>query len=260
MIALIDYGVGNLRSVAKALEHIGAPVQIVQQPHDLAGAEGIILPGVGAFGDAAATFRQAGFEQPLLAAVRAGTPLLGICVGLQLLFDTSEEMGRHRGLGIFPGIVTRFADGMTVTHHGARHLLKVPQIGWNQIHHDQTHPLLAGVPSGSYAYFVHSYYCAPADPQHVIATTDFGLDFASICGGRFGQGEVWGVQFHPEKSQATGLRILRNFVDWAQASGRRRMNSGRRGVSPQGRPAPTGPAPTQARFQSLGWACGGAQS
>ena len=152
MIALIDYGVGNLRSVAKALEHIGAPVQIVQQPHDLAGAEGIILPGVGAFGDAAATFRQAGFEQPLLAAVRAGTPLLGICVGLQLLFDTSEEMGRHRGLGIFPGIVTRFADGMTVTHNGARHLLKVPQIGWNQIHHDHTHPLLAGVPSGSYAY------------------------------------------------------------------------------------------------------------
>lgn len=219
MIALIDYGVGNLRSVAKALEHIGAAVQIVQQPHDLAGTTGIILPGVGAFGDAAATFRQAGFEQPLLAAVLAGTPLLGICVGMQLLFDLSEEMGRHRGLGIFPGLVTRFADGMTVGQNGGRQLLKVPQIGWNQIHHDQTHPLLAGVPSGSYAYFVHSYYCAPADPRLVVATTDYGIDFASICGGRFGQGQVWGVQFHPEKSQATGLAILRNFVDWVRASG-----------------------------------------
>jgi len=223
MIALIDYGVGNLRSVSKALEHINAPVQIVQRAGELTDAGhawgGIVLPGVGAFGDAAANFRRAGFEEPLLAAVHAGTPLLGICVGLQLLFDESEEMGRHRGLGIFAGTVSRFADGMTALQNGQLHRLKVPQIGWNQIHHASTHPLLAGVPSGSYAYFVHSYYCAPTDPAIIIATTDYGIDFASICGGRFGQGEVWGVQFHPEKSQATGLRILRNFVDLVQAGG-----------------------------------------
>lgn len=223
MIALIDYGVGNLRSVSKALEHINAPVQIVQRVGELTDAGhawgGIVLPGVGAFGDAAANFRRAGFEEPLLAAVHAGTPLLGICVGLQLLFDESEEMGRHRGLGIFAGTVSRFADGMTALQNGQLHRLKVPQIGWNQIHHASTHPLLAGVPSGSYAYFVHSYYCAPTDPGIIIATTDYGIDFASICGGRFGQGEVWGVQFHPEKSQATGLRILRNFVDLVQVRG-----------------------------------------
>ena len=221
MIALIDYGVGNLRRVAKALEHINAPVQVIQRGAELTGPremwDGIILPGVGAFGDAAANLRHAGFEEPLLAAVHAGAPLLGICVGLQLLFDESEEMGRHRGLGIFPGRVLRFADGMTAQQNGQPHRLKVPQIGWNQIHHTSTHPLLNGVPSSSYAYFVHSYYCAPAAPAVVIATTDYGIDFASICGGRFGQGEVWGVQFHPEKSQATGLRILRNFVELVQA-------------------------------------------
>ena len=224
MIALIDYGVGNLRSVAKALEHINAPVQVVQHAAELSGAQhrwgGIVLPGVGAFGDAAANFRHAGFEEPLLAAVQAGTPLLGICVGMQLLFNVSEEMGRHRGLGIFAGTVSRFADGMTIPQNGRPQRLKVPQIGWNQIHHASTHPLLAGVSSGSYAYFVHSYYCAPADPGIIVATTDYGIDFASICGGRFGQGDVWGVQFHPEKSQAIGLRILRNFVELVRAGSR----------------------------------------
>ena len=226
MIALIDYGVGNLSSVAKAFEHVAAPVRVIRAPGELAGARAIVLPGVGAFGDAAAHLRRAGFEDPVRAAVADGIPLLGICVGLQLLFDESEEMGRHHGLGLFPGVVRRFADGMTVPARPAvtagpaeaarpaqaAQRLKVPQIGWNQVHHPASHPLLAGVPSGSYAYFVHSYYCAPADPDLILATTDYGIDYASICG----RGRVVGIQFHPEKSQAVGLRILRNFVNMVE--------------------------------------------
>ncbi|MEJ5198815.1 MAG: imidazole glycerol phosphate synthase subunit HisH, partial [Anaerolineae bacterium] len=154
--------------------------------------------GVGAFGDAAANLRAAGFEEPLLRATAAGVPLLGICVGMQLFFDESEEMGRHRGLGIIPGRVVRFAGGQ----------LKVPHIGWNQLHHAGRDPLLAGVPDGAYAYFVHSYYCAPADPSHIVATTDYGITYASVVR----RDNVWGIQCHPEKSQAVGLRILRNFV------------------------------------------------
>lgn len=222
-IVIVDYGVGNLRSVYKALEAAGAPARIVTEPVELAGAAGIVLPGVGAFGDAAANLRRAGFERPLLDAIAAGTPLLGICVGMQLLFDESEEMGRHAGLGVIPGRVMKFdpppsplprregeADLPPVlAGEGGRGVrYKVPQIGWNQLHHAGADPLLAGVPDGAYAYFVHSYYCAPADPAHVIATTDYGLDYASVVR----RGNVWGIQCHPEKSQAVGLRVLGNFV------------------------------------------------
>ncbi len=203
-IAVIDYGVGNLRSVYKALEAAGAAARIVSDPGGLAGAAGIVLPGVGAFGDAAANLRRAGFEQRLLEAIAAGTPLLGICVGMQLLFDESEEMGRHAGLGIIPGRVRRFVSDVSPEMKP----LKIPQIGWNQLHHAGTDPLLAGVPDGAYAYFVHSYYCAPDDPAHVVATTDFGISYASVVR----RGSVWGIQCHPEKSQAVGLRILGNFV------------------------------------------------
>ena len=171
-VAVIDYGVGNLRNVYKALEAAGAPARIVTEPGEFAGAAGIVLPGVGAFGDAAANLRRAGFERPLLDAIAAGVPLLGICVGMQLLFDESEEMGRHAGLGVIPGRVVRFESEM----RGAdSRLLKVPQIGWNQLHHAGTDPLLAGVSDGAYAYFVHSYYCAPDDPVYTIASTDFGI-------------------------------------------------------------------------------------
>ena len=196
-IVVIDYGVGNLRNVYKALEAAGAPARIVTEPGELAGAAGIVLPGVGAFGDAAANLRRAGFERPLLEAIAAGVPLLGICVGMQLLFDESEEMGRHAGLGVIPGRVVRFESEL----HGADgRLLKVPQIGWNQLHHTGTDPLLAGVPDGAYAYFVHSYYCAPDDPVYTVASTDFGTSYASIVR----RGSVWGIQCHPEKSQAVG--------------------------------------------------------
>lgn len=230
-IAVVDYGVGNLRNVYKALEAAGAPARIVTEPGELAGAAGIVLPGVGAFGDAAANLRRAGFEAPLLDAIAAGTPLLGICVGMQLLFDQSEEMGRHAGLGVIPGHVLRFAgdptygmepSGGLVGVQPAKasipvHRLKVPQIGWNQLHHAGNDPLLAGVPDGAYAYFVHSYYCAPDDPADIVATTDYGRDYASVVH----RGRVWGIQCHPEKSQAVGLRILRNFVEIVNGTRRR---------------------------------------
>lgn len=213
IIAVIDYGVGNLRNVYKALEAAGAPARIVTTPDGLQDAAGIVLPGVGAFGDAAANLRGAGFVassgqsqgSPLRAAIDAGTPLLGICVGMQLLFDESEEMGRHAGLGVIPGRVVRFAAGVAGPDGRA---LKVPQIGWNQLRHPGTDPLLAGVPDGAYAYFVHSYFCAPRDPAFILATTEFGTDYASVVR----RGNVWGIQCHPEKSQSVGLQILRNFV------------------------------------------------
>jgi glutamine amidotransferase len=221
-VVVIDYGVGNLRSVYKALEAVGAPTRVVTSPAELADAAGIVLPGVGAFGDAAANLRAAGFEGPLLAGVAAGTPLLGICVGMQLLFDESEEMGWHAGLGVIPGRVVRFdlppsplparegeqSPPLLAGEGGRGVRYKVPQIGWNQLQHGETDPLLAGVPSGSYAYFVHSYYCAPRDPGHIVATTDFGQPYASVVR----RDNVWGIQCHPEKSQAVGLRILGNFV------------------------------------------------
>ena len=205
-IAVIDYGVGNLRSVYKALEAVGAPVEVVTRPAGLVGAAGIVLPGVGAFGDAAANLREAGFEAPLRTAIASGTPLLGICVGMQLLFDASFEMGCHPGLGVIPGAVERFA-GEVLGPDGR--LLKVPQIGWNQLRLSPGQdPLLAGVADGAYAYFVHSYYCAPVDPGCILASTDFGISYASVVR----SGAVWGIQCHPEKSQAVGLRILANFA------------------------------------------------
>jgi imidazole glycerol-phosphate synthase subunit HisH len=204
-IAVVDYGVGNLRSVHKALDAAGAHAAVSTSPAELDGVAGIVLPGVGAFGDAASNLRAAGFETPLLDAVAQGVALLGICVGMQLLFDESEEMGRHRGLGVVPGRVVRFADGVLGPD---RRPLKVPQIGWNQLWHKEEDPLLARVPDGAYAYFVHSYYCAPDAPSCAIAATDFTVRYASIIR----QGRVWGIQCHPEKSQDVGLQILRNFV------------------------------------------------
>jgi glutamine amidotransferase len=197
MIAIIDYGMGNLRSVQRAFEHVGAQVVVTAHRETIESAAAVVLPGVGAFGQAMANLERAGLTDVIRQTITNGRPFLGICLGLQLLFEESEEMGQHRGLGVFGGQVKRFEVG-----------LKVPQIGWNQIHIQRGNPLLEGVADGGYAYFVHSYYVAPTDPEIVLATTDYGIDYASIVG----QDNVFGIQFHPEKSQAVGLRILRNFT------------------------------------------------
>lgn len=200
MIALIDYGIGNLRSVEKALAAVGADVHMTADPGQILAAEKAVLPGVGAFGDGMDGLRERGLVEILNTVVERETPLLGICVGMQLLFESSDELGHHQGLGFLPGRVTRFS--------GAA--LKIPQTGWNQLLIEQQSPLLEDLAVGSYAYFNHGYYCDPARAGDVLARTDYGVKYASVVG----RGRLYGVQFHPEKSQAVGLKMLRNFVEF----------------------------------------------
>ena len=218
MIAILDYGVGNLRSVYKAFETVagplGIPVDIVDRPTDLLRWRAVVLPGQGAFGDSVNNLRRQELERPLLDAVEAGLPLLGICVGMQMLFDSSEEMGEHEGLHIIPGAVRRFPDQMADPDRRG-HVLRVPQIGWNQLHIRRSDALLADVPDAAYAYFAHSYYCDAADPAAVLAATDYGIDYASIVRYR----NAWGIQPHPEKSHTVGLRILANFMRMVAGDG-----------------------------------------
>ena len=199
MIAIIDYGVGNLRSVQRALERAGADVLITGDPMVIKSADGAVLPGVGAFGEGMAQLELRGLVLPIDQIIAAGKPFLGICLGMQLLFSTSEEMGHFDGLGVLKGTVRRLADAPG---------RKVPHVGWNQLHIRQPNPLLDGIADGSFAYFVHSYYVDPARPDFTVATTDYGADFVSVVA----RGNVFGVQFHPEKSQGVGAAILKNFV------------------------------------------------
>lgn len=199
MIALVDYGIGNLRSVEKALQAVGAKTCLTDRAEAILAADKVVLPGVGAFGDGMVGLQMRGLIEPLKEVARQGKPFLGICLGMQLLFEFSEEMGHHQGLGLLPGRVRRFPDVG----------LKIPQTGWNQLRFSFTSRLLSCIDSDSYAYFNHSYYCDAAVPGHILATTDYGLEYACIVG----EGNLFGVQFHPEKSQAVGLRILRNFVE-----------------------------------------------
>ena len=196
MIAIVDYGMGNLRSVQKALERLGAKAVVTDDPGVLDAAQGIILPGVGAFGDAMNRLNARQLVAPVQRQVEEEKPLLGICLGMQLLFDESEEMGHHQGLGLLPGRVVRFPEGE----------LKVPHVGWNQLHDVRGAPL-EGIMPEAYAYFVHSYYVEAEEPSDVMATTEYGADFASVVG----RDLIWGAQFHPEKSQEVGLRLLENF-------------------------------------------------
>jgi glutamine amidotransferase len=208
MIAILDYGVGNLRSVEKAFEAVGAQASLTGDAGLIRDADRIVLPGVGAFGECADRLRVSGLDQLVLEAVEQGKPVLGLCVGLQLMFDEGHEFGVHKGLGLIGGRVIRFPDGGP----------HVPQIGWNQIEEVEPHPLLSGLGDGTYFYFVHSYHVVPDDPQTVLAKTEYGIRYPSICGA----GSVFGVQFHPEKSQDAGLRLLANFatLDWRTGSER----------------------------------------
>jgi glutamine amidotransferase len=195
-IVIADYGIGNLGSALKAFRRLGAEAELSGDPRALRGAAAIVLPGDGAFGAAMGELRGRGLLEPLLDAVREGTPLLGICVGMQLLFEESEEMGRHPGLGVLPGRVRRLPEGRPVPH-----------MGWNTLQAARPHTVLDGLGPDPYVYFVHSYFCE-ADPAVVIASTDYGGALPAIVG----RGRVLGLQFHPEKSQAVGLRLLDNAL------------------------------------------------
>ena len=204
MIAIIDYGMGNLRSVQKGFEKVGSDAVVTQDPRVVLEADKVVLPGVGAFADCMSNLEKGGFVEPLLRVIREGRPFLGICLGLQLLFTEGEEFGVHRGLDIIPGRVVRFPDGMTEGGEA----LKVPHMGWNQLAFKQRPPAFAGLDEGTNVYFVHSYYVRPEDPTVVATTTTYGIEFCSSIW----KDNIVATQFHPEKSQEVGLHILRNFA------------------------------------------------
>jgi len=196
-VGIIDYGVGNLRSVEKAFAAVGCDAVVSADEEILQTVDRLVLPGVGAFGACMRALTERGFDRLVIERVAQGTPLLGVCVGMQMLFEESEEFGTTRGLGLLPGRVIRFSDDLVV-----------PQVGWNQISQRQAHPLLQGIADGAFFYFVHSYYCEPADSSFVLGETDYGVAYASVVAHE----NISGVQFHPEKSQAAGLRLLANFA------------------------------------------------
>ena len=205
MMLLIDYGIGNIRSLEKAFQAVGVEPVRSDDPAAIREAERLVLPGVGAFGACIRELRRRGLVEPIREAVAAGTPLLGVCVGMQLLFDSSEEQGEHAGLGLLPGRVVRFDPPAA---NGERPL-KVPHMGWNTVEATRTHPLLNGIADGEHFYFVHSFHAAPENQSHVLGATTYGVPFPAIVQ----REHVMGVQFHPEKSQNAGLRLLRNFAD-----------------------------------------------
>ncbi len=212
-IAVIDYGMGNLRSVAKALEHAapGRPVTVTGDPERVLAAERVVFPGVGAVGDCMAELRRRGLDQALQEVAAAGRPFLGICLGLQALFERSEESGGVVGLGLLPGEVRAFPDPLLEPGTGRR--LKVPHMGWNQVHPTRPHPLWEGIAPGERFYFVHSYHARPTRGEDVAATCEYGLRFPCAVA----RGSLFAVQFHPEKSQRAGLRLLANFAGWEPA-------------------------------------------
>lgn len=204
MISIVDYGMGNLRSVQKGLEKVGSSAIIVSTPEQVRSASKLILPGVGAFGDAMKHLRERGLVEPLMEFARSGRPFLGVCLGLQLLFDSSNEEGEFTGLGLIPGSVKRFDFRDTPAGQG----LKIPHMGWNAVAWEKPSPLLAGLSSGTYFYFVHAYHAVPADDAVILARCEYGYAFTAMVQ----RDNIFAAQFHPEKSQHAGLRILQNFA------------------------------------------------
>lgn len=196
-VAIIDYGVGNLRSVEKAFAATGCEASISADEKTLRAAPRLVLPGVGAFGACMKALKERGFDRLVCEKASEGTPLLGVCVGMQLLFEESDEFGSTAGLGLLKGSVRRFGNDLVV-----------PQVGWNRIYQKREHALFEGVADGAFCYFVHSFYCQPSDESTVVGETEYGQRYASVVA----QGNICGVQFHPEKSQDVGLRMLMNFV------------------------------------------------
>jgi len=208
LVSVVDYGAGNLRSVAKALERSGATVEVSGDPASLGRADGLVLPGVGAFADAAANLRAKGLDEAVVAAIRDGRPYLGLCLGLQLLFDEADEHGLTRGFGLIPGRVERFPD---VDASGAR--MRIPHIGWNQVNFRGEHPMLEALPERDTYYFVHSYRGVARRPEDVVGVAEYAGEFAAAVA----RGNVFAVQFHPEKSQNAGRRLLDAYVAWVAA-------------------------------------------
>lgn len=203
MLAIVDYGMGNLRSVEKAFAQVGAEAKVVDSPREVERAAGIVLPGVGAFRDCIKNLEALRLRDAIVKSIKAGKPYLGICLGLQVLFAESEEFGKCNGFGVFPGRVVRFP---------ATPGLKVPHMGWNRLKIHRQAPILEGIAEGSFFYFVHSYYVRPEDGNISAGTTDYGIEFTSMIW----KDNVFAVQFHPEKSQETGLRMLRNFSEFVK--------------------------------------------
>jgi imidazole glycerol-phosphate synthase subunit HisH len=196
-VAIIDYGVGNLRSVEKAFTSQGIDATVTRDERVLRKADKLVLLGVGAFGYAMESLRKLGFDELVIEAARAAKPIIGLCVGLQMMFEEGLEFGSHRGLGLLPGRAVKFPDGV-----------RVPHVGWNQVEFKQSHPVFQDLADNSFFYFVHSYYVEAADQSCVMGETEYDRRFASICG----RDNIIGVQFHPEKSQAAGLKLLNNFA------------------------------------------------
>ncbi len=211
MIAIVDYGIGNLRSIEKAFEAVGADVVRSDRPEDIRTADKVVLPGVGAFGACIDEIRRRKLEKPIFDAIKEGKPFLGVCVGMQLLFGSSEEMGQHKGLGVLPGHVLHFTTACKTDLHrqSEEGPLKIPHMGWNTVERQREDPLLRGLPAQPYFYFVHSYAAAPTTSSDMLASCRHGVAFPAIVQ----RNNVYGVQFHPEKSQANGLRILQNFAE-----------------------------------------------
>ena len=202
MITVVDYGVGNLHSVAKALEKVGAETRVTSDWRDVEKSDGVVLPGVGAFKDSMDAMHRSDLAKAIKGFINSGKPFLGVCVGLQMLFSESEEFGKSKGLNVFAGKVVKFNQGQ-----------KVPHMGWNQIQiKKQGNPLLKGLKDGDFLYFVHSFYVVPENSNITATSTDYGLDFTSMVWEK----NVFGTQFHPEKSQGVGLKIYENFKELVQ--------------------------------------------